>query len=130
MEYQITPKTSVCKMQALNAALFVAAECCFTTALRRSSRVSFLKHECVLYLYEWIPQHNDMKYQLDKQSLRRLRVFKNLTIRSNALLESSHYFSKDSLEPLLKMLLIYLISYQLCWYNLDCDQRVTCMQVH
>ena len=51
-------------MQALNAALFVAAECCFTTALRRSSRVSFLKHECVcacmnttIWIISWINSH-------------------------------------------------------------------------
>ena len=86
-------------MQALNAALFVAAECCFTTALRRSSRVSFLKHECVCaYIYEY----NDMNYQLDNQSLERLRVFKILPTEIMLLLESSIHFSKESLKPLLR----------------------------
>ena len=97
-EYQITPKTSVCKMQALNAALFVAAECCFTTALRRSSRVSFLKHECVCAYNEY----NDMNYQLDNQSLERLRVFKILPTEIMLLFESSHHLSMESLKHLLR----------------------------
>ena len=103
-------------MQALNAALFVAAECCFTTALRRSSRVSFLKHECVC-AYIWI--YNDMNYQLDNQSLERLRVFKILPTEILLLFESSHHFSMESLKPLLRNAAFWFDFLSFCSYSLD-----------